>query len=87
MTKKVILSLVFPIYAPAPSFISHIDESISHLEREIREIFETPLLSWNEIVDEIEELLKENDIVTSVKVEWGGMTGYDTIYVDFILDN
>jgi len=86
MTKKVILSLVFPILAPFRSFISFMDESIEHLERDIKEIFERPI-SWNEIVDRIEKLLKENNIVTSVKVEWGGMTGYDTIYVDFILDN
>jgi hypothetical protein len=84
-SRKVILSLVFPIYAPAPSAITFVDNSISHLEREIREIFERPI-SWSEVVNEIEKLLKENNIDAKVEIEWGGMTGYDTVYVDFVLD-
>jgi len=84
--KKVILSLVFPILAPFRSFIDFVDESINYLEKDIKEIFERPI-SWSEVVDEIEKLLKENNIKVNVEIEYGGMTGYDTIYVDFILDN
>jgi predicted O-methyltransferase YrrM len=81
---KVVLIVTYP--SLTFPFIEYIDDSIQYLERQIEEIVEKPS-NYEEDIEMIEKLLRENGINVRAILEYGGMTGYDTLYVCFVLDN
>jgi len=84
MTEKIILITTYPeLTLP---YVEYIDPSIQYLERQIRNIVEETS-GFDEDIEMIEKLLKENGINVRVILEYGGMTGYDVLYVLFVINN
>jgi len=84
MTEKIILITTYPeLTLP---YVEYIDPSIQYLERQIRNIVEETS-GFDEDIEMIEKLLKENSINVRVILEYGGMTGYDVLYVLFVINN
>jgi len=82
MAEKIILIATYPeLTLP---YVEYIDPSIQYLERQIRNIVEETS-GFDKDIEMIEKLLKENGI--NVSLEYGGMTGYDVLYVLFVINN
>jgi hypothetical protein len=86
MTEKIILIVTYPeLTLP---YVEYIDPSIQYLEKQIRNIVETSGFDFNKDIEMIEKLLKDgiNERVRVI-LEYGGMTGYDVLYVLFVINN
>jgi len=82
MAEKIILIATYPeLTLP---YVEYIDPSIQYLERQIRNIVEETS-GFDKDIEMIEKLLKENGI--NVSLEYGGMTGYDVLYVLYVINN